>query len=431
MNELENARTEITKADKEAAAVFEKRMKAVKTVADYKKANNLPVRDPAREAEMAEKYRDFISVTELTPFYRQLLKKTVDLSCDYQEEIIKDSAAEGCKILRIHHNSGSYGVYIGNGLIEKAGEIFDLDRKVMIVTDSGIPASYTEKVSSLCRQAFVYKFPAGEKSKTPGTLTDLLSYMLENDFRRNDCIVAVGGGVAGDIAGFAASCYMRGIDFYNIPTTLLAQTDSSIGGKTAVDLNGIKNAVGAFYQPKGVIVDPSLLNTLDKRQLSAGMAEVIKTAFIADKELIEILENCDNITGKAEEIISHCLSVKANVVENDPEETGLRRVLNFGHTVGHAIEAYYGGEKLHGECVAPGMIPMCSDEAREKLIALLKKFCLPTTFEGDKKALLPLMKKDKKAEGEIIHTVFVREPGSFEFLDMTAEEAAERIEKYL
>jgi 3-dehydroquinate synthase len=178
--------------------------------------------------------------------------------------------------------------------------------------------------------------PQGEKNKNFETYKFLLEVLSENEFTRNDCIVAVGGGVVGDISGFTASTYMRGIDFYNIPTTLLSQVDSSIGGKTAIDFYGYKNTVGAFYQPKAVVIDPDVLKTLPKRQLNNGLCESIKMAATSDKELFNLIKNggaYDNI----ETVIEKSLKIKKAVVENDEKEVGLRRVLNFGHTVGHAV----------------------------------------------------------------------------------------------
>ena len=239
-------------------------------------------------------------------------------------------------------------------------------------------------------------------------------------------MVAVGGGVVGDIAAFSASCYMRGIEFYNVPTTLLSQLDSSIGGKTAIDFEGVKNVVGSFYQPSKVIIDVDSLDTLEKRQLHAGLVEAIKMAATSDKNLFERIEKSENLKDDLLEIVQASLAIKKDVVEKDPKEKGLRKVLNFGHTLGHAIESEQKGALLHGECVGIGMLPMCSEEVEKRLEKVLKKYDLPTAANCDKNELLRLMTHDKKADGIKIRTVVVNEIGSFEFADMTAKEILDR-----
>jgi 3-dehydroquinate synthase len=246
--------------------------------------------------------------------------------------------------------------------------------------------------------------------------------MLEHSFSRKDCVVAVGGGVVGDLAGFAASAYMRGIDFYNIPTTLLSQIDSSIGGKTAINFGGAKNIVGAFYQPKGVLIDPDLLMTLPERQISNGLAEAIKVALTSDKVLFDIFENRD-VQSHLDEIIIRALTVKKNVVEQDEREAGLRKILNFGHTVGHGIESGGGmAELYHGECVALGMIPLCGEAVRPRLIAMLKKCGLyrEMTYDWDRIAAAAF--HDKKADGGSVTVTTVSEVGSFEMKTLPCAE---------
>ena len=228
---------------------------------------------------------------------------------------------------------------VERGVLQKAGELLDLDRKVLVVTDDGVPAIYAKTILSQCREGVLVTLPAGESTKNFDSFRMLLSKMLEASFTRKDCVVAVGGGVVGDLSGFAAACYMRGIDFYNIPTTLLSQVDSSIGGKTAIDLDGVKNIVGAFYQPKKVLIDPDTLKTLDKRQFSAGMAEVIKMALTSNANLCALIRDSKDPEEDLEEIIVSALQIKKDVVEQDPKENGLRKILNFGHTIGHAIES--------------------------------------------------------------------------------------------
>jgi 3-dehydroquinate synthase len=283
-------------------------------------------------------------------------------------------------------------------------------------------------VADQSRNPVLAVFPEGEASKNLDRFRELLGQMLKHSFTRSDCVVAVGGGVVGDVAGFAAACYMRGIDFYNVPTTLLAQVDSSIGGKTAVDLDGVKNAVGAFHQPKGVAVDPEVLRTLSERQLHAGLAEAIKMAATSDEDLFARIEASSSLENDLESIICSALQIKQSVVEQDPEEHGLRRVLNFGHTIGHAIESAEGGMLLHGECVAAGMIPMCGEDCRERLRNVLKKYDLPTGTSRSREELLPYLIHDKKQESDRIRVVCVDRIGSFWFDSMTPEQILDRME---
>ena len=264
--------------------------------------------------------------------------------------------------MTLHMNlaENGYDITVARGALARVATLFNLDRRVLVLTDSGVPAAYAAAVAATCREATVVTIPEGEGSKSLDTLGALLSRMIEAGLTRTDALVAVGGGVVGDLGGYAAASYMRGIDFYNIPTTLLSQVDSSIGGKTAVNHGAVKNIVGAFYQPRGVLIDPDLLSTLPARQMASGMAEIIKMAATCDANLFADLE-ADDPYAHLEEIIPRALAIKQRVVEEDPTERGLRRVLNFGHTVGHGIEAAAQGSLYHGECVALGMLPMSSD----------------------------------------------------------------------
>ena len=309
----------------------------------------------------------------------------------------------------LHLNLGDrgYDINIGRGLIFSVGEIFNLSRKVLILTDSGVPSEYAKAVKKQCQNATILTLPEGEGTKSIEGFSTVLSAMVDIGMTRTDCLIAVGGGVVGDLGGFAAASYMRGIDFYNIPTTLLSQVDSSIGGKTAINHKELKNIVGAFYQPKGVIIDPDLLQTLPKRQISSGMAEAIKMALSCDKELFEMIESGADI----EEIIIGALKIKKKIVESDERESGVRRVLNLGHTLGHAIEATDGG-LYHGECVAIGMLVVCSDEVKERLIPLLKKYDLPTEYKNTNDVLEKIA-LDKKSEGDKISVIYVDKIGSY------------------
>ena len=270
--------------------------------------------------------------------------------------------------MKIHMNlqEQSYDILVQRGILESAGEHLNLNRRVLVVTDSGVPAAYAKTLAQQCRESVILTVDAGEGSKSLETFGRLLGAMLDHGFSRKDCVVAVGGGVVGDLSGFAASAYMRGIDFYNIPTTLLSQIDSSIGGKTAINFGGVKNIVGAFYQPKKVLIDPELLKTLPKRQISNGLAEAVKMAMTSDRVLFELFEN-EDIQSHIDDIIIRSLNIKKIVVEQDEKEAGLRKILNFGHTIGHGIESSGNMSELyHGECVALGLIPMCAEAIRPR-----------------------------------------------------------------
>ena len=325
----------------------------------------------------------------------------------------------------------SYNIYIVSGALSRAGEYLDLARRVLVVTDSGVPRDYAAAVARCCRQARVYTLPAGEASKSLQSYQLLLREMLSFGMDRGDCVVAVGGGMAGDLAGFAAATYMRGIDFYNVPTTLLSQVDSSIGGKTAIDMDGVKNIVGAFHQPRAVLIDPDTLASLPRRQVAAGLAESVKMAMTCDEALLSLIETSPDLTAALPEIIARSLTIKARVVEQDPREQGLRRVLNFGHTVGHAIESCRQGALLHGECVALGMLPMCAPALRPRLIRILKKCGLPTDIENTAEQLRPYLMHDKKARSGSITVVEVDHPGDFRLEKRTPEEILSRLEETL
>ncbi len=325
-------------------------------------------------------------------------------------------------ILTLDLGKNSYDIHIERGAIDRAGELLNLKRKVLIVTDNGVPEIYPKKVAAACKAPTIVTVEQGEASKAFPTLERLCNVMLEEHFTRTDAVVAVGGGVVGDLAGFASACFMRGIDFYNIPTTLLSQVDSSIGGKTAINHAGVKNCIGAFHQPKKVLIDPDVLTTLPARQIANGLSEAIKMAACFDAPLFARMEMEDMQT-ILDDIIIGSLKIKKAVVEQDETEKGLRRVLNFGHTLGHGIEACAGLEDdprrgedglYHGECVALGMLPMCSEAVRRRILAVLKKAGLPTTAKFDLEVALDALSHDKKLEGDTIHYIYLPEIGSFE-----------------
>ena len=333
-------------------------------------------------------------------------------------------------IIRMNLGDDSYDIVVERGILARANEYLNLDRRVLVVTDSGVPAEYARIVAEQCKNGIICTVDEGEESKSIDSFSRLLQAMLDNGFSRKDCVVAVGGGVVGDLSGFAASAYMRGIDFYNIPTTLLSQIDSSIGGKTAVNFGGVKNIVGAFYQPKKVLIDPELLKTLPERQISNCLAEAIKMSLTSDKELFDIFESKD-IESSIDEIIIRSLNIKKSVVEEDEKESGLRKILNFGHTVGHGIESAAQGELYHGECVALGMIPMCAESIRSRVIEVLKRCGLYRTLEYDWNKISEAAFHDKKADGGRVTVVTVADIGSFEMKEMGCGDVIEISKKIL
>lgn len=312
-------------------------------------------------------------------------------------------------LIPVHLGDRSYDVIVGPGVLDKSGEYLDLQRRVLIVTDDGVPEVYADKVADVCRQPLLCRVPAGEGSKSLERFGCLLSSMLQAGFTRADCVVAVGGGVVGDLAGFAAASYMRGVDFYNIPTTMLSQVDSSIGGKTAVNLDGIKNVAGAFYQPRRVLIDTNTLSTLPPRQVANGLAEAVKMALTSDAELFRLFEQ-EDAAANLYRIIERSVRIKKDVVEQDEKEQGLRRILNFGHTIGHGIESQ-GLGLYHGECVALGMIPMCSPQVKARLLPVLEKLGLPTFCQADREQVYQALLHDKKSAGGRLTVVRVDEPG--------------------
>ena len=335
------------------------------------------------------------------------------------------------KTMRMNLGNESYNIYIGYGISDEAEKLINLDRKVIILTDTGVPKEYSESILNKCKDGKIVTIQMGEGAKNLDTVSYILEQMLDFNMTRSDVLVACGGGMAGDIGCFCASLYMRGIDFYNFPTTLLSAVDSSIGGKCGVNFKSVKNTVGAFYQPKAVVIDPAFLKTLDKRQINEGLAEVIKMSLTSDGELFSFFENNDVGEGDYERIIYSALDIKRKVVEEDEKETGIRKILNFGHTLGHGIEATCDGALYHGECVALGMIPMCGAGVRDRLIKVLEKTGLPTKLSFDLDKALSLVVHDKKCRADKIDIVVVDEVGKGRIQTVKTAEFSEIVKKAL
>ena len=304
--------------------------------------------------------------------------------------------------------------------------LLKMHQKTLIISDDGVPQKIVKKVTTVCKpstKVFKIILRHGEKAKSIQNFQKILNFLADNNFDRTDLIIAVGGGVVGDISGYVASSYLRGIQFIQIPTTLLAQVDSSVGGKTAINISAGKNLVGAFYNPKGVIIDTSVLRTLPNREFKAGLAEVIKYALIKNKSLFSLLEkHAKEILSMdhkiIEEIIFASIQTKAQIVTKDEKENGIRAILNFGHTFGHAIEAHGKYKKiLHGEAVAKGMKiasrisfleNRMSEKEYRKAIALLEMFEFDLSLnQYNYKELEPYIFRDKKIKAGRLNLVLL------------------------
>lgn len=308
---------------------------------------------------------------------------------------------------------GNYDVLIESGLLKRLNHYLDSNLYYVIIADDQIPQTYINSVKDACPNHLLIHFPAGETSKSMNEFARIIDILVDHNIKKDAVVIAVGGGVTGDLAGFVASVYSRGISFIQIPTTLLAQIDSSVGGKVAINTANAKNIIGSIYPPKKVLIDPLTLQTLDKRQISAGMAEMIKYGMIADKAFFEKIKNEDPYSDW-DYYIFKSLEIKKRYVETDEFDNGLRQSLNFGHTIGHALETYYQYQKyLHGEAVAIGMVQILSNpEIRKQLIDCLKKYNLPTSDPVSFDELKPYINRDKKGRKDLLKIVDVTDIGS-------------------
>ncbi len=314
--------------------------------------------------------------------------------------------------IRIRTKQRDYSILFAHGILAEVSRYVHCEGRVFLVSDSGVPLKWQQILKKQYPDAEMFIFEQGEQSKSVDTYVTLLKWLADNKASRKDTIIALGGGVVGDLTGFAASTYMRGISYVNIPTTVLSQIDSSIGGKTAIDFNGLKNIVGTFWQPSLVIIDPETLTTLPSRQLRNGLAEAVKSGMIRDRELFEIFEN-DDYLNRLDEIILRSLEVKRKIVEEDEREQSVRKLLNFGHTYGHGYESWFKGAYLHGECVAMGMMTVLkNEEIKARLKNVLERLNLPCECECDRDEVAELITNDKKAANGHIDIVQVDEIGN-------------------
>ena len=331
--------------------------------------------------------------------------------------------------------SRSHEVFIGRDILDRAALLIakgNWAQRYFLITDAKVAALHGERVAETLRKAGLslesITIPAGEEAKTMATAVAVAEELLRRGADRATGLIALGGGVVGDLTGFVASIYMRGIPCLQFPTTLLAQVDSSIGGKTGVDLPAAKNILGTFHQPKAVFADLEFLRTLPAREMSNGLAEIVKCAVIDDPGLLELLEDWAAILRRGDDldtllpIVTRAGEIKKKIVEIDEKEHGLRRILNFGHTLGHAVEAASAYALPHGEAVSIGMAGALAlsqrlghlpDADGERIVALLQKLGLPVRLPAalDREAIMARMEHDKKKSGGMIHFVLLKRPG--------------------
>ena len=359
------------------------------------------------------------------------------------------------EILNVGLGENSYDIVIGKNFFDKFPEYIEKiynGKKLFVITDSNVDKIYRNQYKKMFKgfDYKIYVLKAGEKNKHIGIMHEIYSAMVNAGLTRKDMVVAFGGGVVGDIAGFAAASYMRGIDFVQIPTTIVSQVDSSVGGKVGVDLPEGKNLIGAFHQPKLVLIDNYFLNTLTNRYFYDGFAEIVKYGCIYDKNFFEKLENIVKLSGLSETdknykenlrkhlmehingLVYRSCEIKKEVVEKDEKESNLRMILNFGHTIGHAIEQFTNYEKYsHGEAISAGMVDITKIGERKgitkkneflKIEKLLKALNLPTEIEYPKDKISEIMKRDKKSTSDGINFVILKKIGEVEIMKIGEKE---------
>lgn len=340
--------------------------------------------------------------------------------------------------------SKKYDILIGRGLLEQSGKLIKQvtgGSCVAVVTDSNVAPLYMQTLKAGLEAAgcrvVTYVFEAGEANKNIHTFAEILNFLAANRLDRTDAVAALGGGVTGDMAGFAASVYLRGIRFVQFPTTVLAAVDSSVGGKTAIDLPAGKNLAGSFYQPEIVICDTGTLDTLPEREYSSGFAEIIKYAVIAEPKLLDMIQSSER---DIDEIIEICVRIKRDIVEADEFEAGRRQLLNFGHTIGHAVEKASGFKLLHGEAVAVGMSMIakaavrkgiCTKECLEDIIRACRAAGLPVEASYSHELLMNMICSDKKVRGNTINIILPEYTGKCEISNITIEEMSSLLDMAL
>lgn len=337
------------------------------------------------------------------------------------------------KLEVLYDKKPCYDIFITRGFEELAAELaafINKEKKICIISDTIVAPLYAESLNDVVKEVAgsvcTYVIPAGEENKTLDSVKAIYEFLIKQGFGRKDLLIALGGGVVGDMTGYVAATYLRGVDYIQIPTTLLSQNDSSIGGKTGVDFDGYKNMVGAFKMPKLVYMNLEVLKTLDDRQFFSGFAEVMKHGLIKDQKFyIWLIENmyeiCERDLDVLEELVLRSCTIKKNVVEKDPTEQGERALLNFGHTIGHAIEKFKNFTLTHGECITLGMVAAAfiswkrgkiSMETYYEIRDMFVPFYLPISIDDiDAQEILKLTKSDKKAEAGAIKFILLNRIG--------------------
>ena len=327
--------------------------------------------------------------------------------------------------LNVNLKENSYKVILGNNILKDLSIYYSLDKKVLVLTDDLVPSSYSDEILKQTKEGYKYIIKHGEESKNINYYILINKFLLEHEFTRNDLIIAVGGGVVGDLGAFVASTYKRGIDFINVPTSTLAMIDSSVGGKTGIDFNGVKNVIGTFYEPKLVLIDFSTLKTLDERNYNNGLVEALKMGLLFSEELINLF---NNPRGNIEKIITKSIEYKIKVVEKDEFELDERRVLNLGHTFGHAFEV--SNKCLHGEAVAKGLMYVINNPLLTiKVKNILNKLNIPLNYSINKEEVLNLIKNDKKRNDDKISLIKINYIERYVIEDVNLETIERMLER--
>ena len=356
----------------------------------------------------------------------------------------------GARAVRVETSSRAYDVVVGAGVLDATGRIAREaagGERCCVVTDSNVEALYAARVERSLAEAGYdvaerLAFPAGERSKTISTLGELLEGLARRELTRSDVVIALGGGVTGDMAGLAAALYLRGVRVVQVPTSLLAMVDSSVGGKTAVDLSAGKNLVGAFWQPSAVVADVRCLETIDHRLFTDSCGEVVKHAVLADGALLDELTavplNARDVDeARLVDVVARNVAIKRNVVSADERESGVRQTLNLGHTIGHAIEAASEFTLGHGSCVAAGLcmiaraserLGWCSGETRERIERCVIAHGLPTGCELPTEMLMHYMAHDKKRRGDGVNVIVPVEVGRCEVRRVSLDDLRQIVE---
>ena len=308
--------------------------------------------------------------------------------------------------IKITLKENSYSIFTGRNILKDITSFYDFsNHKVLIVTDSNIPNEYYSLIKEKINVVDTLILNPGEDSKSFNSYLKIQEKLLEHNFSRKDIVIALGGGVIGDLVGFASSTYKRGLTFINIPSSTLSMIDSSIGGKTAINFNGIKNVIGTFYQPSLVLIDFDLLKSLPQRHFNNGLIEALKAGYIYDPSILDLFS--EDINSNLEEIIIKSIIVKKHFVEEDEKEQNIRKILNYGHTFGHGFESLGGfnDSLYHGEAVGLGMLVVSKD--KEKLISYLNKLDIKYDFEISSQELIKIILNDKKVDGKYIDLILV------------------------